>query len=258
MYIETVAVANELGKNDFSEFTEIEQAFLTRTINAVEAMLTKHYVDLTGAATKTEYLPHTNRDDVGDYDLVDIDHQGGRIVARPGGSGYDAIVLSSTPVLLEGLQVWEDPNAQGGQASGAFGASTLLTLGTDYYLDVNETGKSRSGILRRRNGIWCSEARSIKITYKTGTLALSAGDLALVDEVILKSVAHNYRFWKSTFNVNKDGSPIQSETIGKYSYTVGNGNREGAYGNAFGGFGPLIPDEIAATISHLFNWGNLI
>lgn len=260
MFIDEDTIAVELGKKVFLEFSDSEKAFLTRTITAVESVISKYYVDLSGAATRTEYLPISHGDNGSDYDLVDVDFAQGRMSDRPSGTGTNALILSSTPVLSAGLEVREDISANGGQASGAFPDSTLLTKGEDYYLEIDEpaSGRSRCGILRRVGALWPNISRSVKVTYVCGSLAISASDSALITNAICMSVASQFRFWKSTFNVSKGGAPVSSESIGKYSYSVGSGNRAGSMGNEFGGFGPLLPDEIAASIAHLYNWGNVI
>ena len=256
-YTDLDTIAVYMQKNSLEDFTTHEQSFLSMILEAVEASISQHFVDLNGSGTITEFLPVRGRNFDDSLDMMDVDINAGRITPEQTGFGTDKLFLSKTPVLLTGLVVHEKPFGYAGQGS-AFGAEDLLTLGVDYYLDINTTGRSSTGILHRVSGSWSTEPRSIRVTYTHGSAALTDGDAALIRNVILQSVAHHYRFWKSTFAVSPSGVSIGSETIGKYSYSSGSGQGQGAFGNTFGGFGPIIPDEIAVSISHLFNWGNVI
>lgn len=256
-YIDLDTIAVHLQKDSISDFTEHESTFLAMIRDTVESSISQHFVDLNGSGTKTEFLPVFGRNFDSSLDLIDLDINAGRVTPVIASYGTDVLILSYKPVLQAGLVVHEKPFGYAGQGS-AFGAEDLLTLGVDYYLDIDVTGRSSTGILRRINGSWSTEARSVRITYSHGSATLSDSDAALIRFVILQSVAHHYRFWKSTFAVSPNGLAISSESIGKYSYSSGSSQGQGSFGNTFGGFGPIIPDEIAVSISHLFNWGAVI
>lgn len=71
------------------------------------------------------------------------------------GQGYPELPLRQRPVITTGLRVWEDNAAYSGQASGAFDSTTELTIGTDFFLKVDQAdGSSRCGLLVRLNGTW--------------------------------------------------------------------------------------------------------
>ena len=256
MFISTDLVAQQLGKNSISDFTEIERAVILQKIAAVEAAISKHYVDLSAATSRVEFLPVSDRELPDPEDLVAVDVVDNRVVTDYWSDGTDILQLSYTPVLLAGLVINEHTGAYGGQATGAFAIATQLINGVDYYLDIDTPGRSSTGIVRRIYGSWSQEARSIKVTYTSGSLSLSADDTALVTEVILLSVAHAYRFWKRTQNVSPGGVPVNTESIGKYSYSAG--GAVGSSGTEFGGMSAIIPDEFGGMISHLFNWGKVI
>ena len=256
LFIDSDLIAKHLGKNTISELTDIEQAVIAQKIAAVEAAISRYYVDLSSAATRVEFLPVSDYDVVGGNDLSSIDLINGKVVDSYTSMGSDVLQLTYTPVNLSGLIVNEHVGAYGGQASGAFAIGTQLVSGVDYYLDVDTTGVSKSGIIRRISGAWSQQARSIKITYVSGSLSISTEDAALVREVIIMCVLNAYRFWKKTMNVNPAGVAASSESIGKYSYSTG--GTSGSSGNEFGGMNALIPDEFGGMISHLFNWGKVL
>lgn len=75
------------------------------------------------------------------------------------GSGTPKLLLKYRPVLLTPTPlVYLDENDAGGmfgQPQGSFDSTTLLTLGTDYALWVDQPdGSSRSGILIRIRNVW--------------------------------------------------------------------------------------------------------
>lgn len=255
MFIDSSLIANHLGKNTVSDFTDIEQAVIAQKIAAVEAAVSRYYVDLSSAATRVEFLPVSDYKILSGSDLASIDVVNGKAVDYFSSSLPNVLQLTYTPVNLAGLVVNENVGAYGGQATGAFAIGTQLVGGVDYYLDVDTTGVSKSGILRRIYGSWSREARSIKVIYVSGSLSLGVEDSALVREVIIMCVVNAYRLWKSTMNVNPGGVVVKSESIGKYNYSAG--GSVGSSGNEFGGAGALIPDEFGSMISHLFNWGKL-
>ena len=94
---------------------------------------------------------------------------------------------------------------------------------------------SRSGILRRV-GAWAVEPRTVKVTYYGGWAAeqlygRSAGAVRLA---AIKTVAN--AFWAARSNADSKGKgPKTSESIGKYSYSVG--------GNAVNNLASNVPPD---------------
>ena len=152
--------------------------------------------------------------------------------------------LGTTPVWVTGLEVREDTNARAGQASGAFGDSTVLTAGTDYWLDVDdpELNLSRSGILYR-SCEWPDEPRSVKVTYFGGEtasrLADSAGSLRYAAMLTV------IKAYKTLSGLQGGGlGPKMNESFGKYSYT-----NSAEVASAMAGAGFTVPPEAQAVAS---------
>lgn len=64
--------------------------------------------------------------------------------------------------------IYEDENALGGAASGAFPSSSLLTDGQDFFLDISQSGFAKFGRVIRQNNYWPVLPGSIKVTYAAG------------------------------------------------------------------------------------------
>jgi hypothetical protein len=168
-----------------------------------------------------------------EYQLDDVDFRSSNVVFRNTRSGGPALQLKHTPVVTFGLEVREDPNSNGGQADDAFGDDSLLSLGSDYWLDIDEeisvaaihagtSFLSRTGILYRVSA-WPLEPRSVKVTYYAGWTAeqfagRSAGAVKLA---ALKTVANAYWGAKANHGASAGRGPATSESIGKYSVSYG-------------------------------------
>jgi hypothetical protein len=79
---------------------------------------------------------------------------------------------TQTVQLYFGLSVWLDEGALFGQAVGAFPASTMLTPGIDFALDVDQPDgyTSRSGLIYCNNGPW-----PMPFTYSPGRISPDLG-----------------------------------------------------------------------------------
>lgn len=181
-----------------------------------------------------EYLPVGQPLNTDDYALEDIQFKPGGTgaVLRSQRPGTDYLQLKHTPVTTFGMEVCEDLDARAGQnPDGAFGPDTVLTPGEDYYLDADERTMvdghsvhlSRSGILRRI-GAWAVEPRTVKVTYYGGWSAtqLASKTAGAVKLAALETVAHT--FWSARNSADSKGrGPKMSESIGSYSYSIGQG-----------------------------------
>lgn len=106
-----------------------EDIFLTQILAQAEALVRK-YVRQTWAVPSASYTQYLN------------------------GRNSDTIVLKHKPVVSI-TSVYLDPSGFWGTGDSAFAAATLLTAGTDYALEPDQSdGGSYSGILRRINGVW--------------------------------------------------------------------------------------------------------
>lgn len=178
-----------------------------------------------------EYLPVGQPLLASEFQLEDLSFRkaGGGVVLRSNRPGTDFLQLKHAPVTTFGLEVREDLDAKAGQEDAAFPASTVLTMGDDYYLDADERKMveghsvhlSRSGVLRRL-GAWPVEPRTVKVTYYGGWQAdqLYGRAAGAVRLAAIKTVAAF--FWEARSNADSKGrGPKMSESIGKYSYSVG-------------------------------------
>ena len=224
-----------------------------------------------------------------EYPLSDLQSDGNRVVFTRGAAGSDQLTLKHTPVHLTGIKVYEDYSAYAGQAVDSFAAETLLALGTDYFLDVDEgtaaaaasdqrkignrsepltyssedagvdtgstPGVSRSGVLYRI-GAWPTEPRSIRVSYWAGWSPHHLGGIEAADAKLAMLVT-----WSSEYHAAKsqqaksDGgvSPITSEGIGKYNKSIDLSRRYGA-GNAAG---IAIPAKAANLLQPHRNYGKI-
>ncbi len=123
-------------------------------------------------ATYTHFLPATNRAGRGDSDAIYYDKVGNTVVAATVGGTKEGLNLHLPELPLRSVtSVYEDPSAYGGQGTDDFADGTLLTAGEGYFIDLDESGISKSGILRRIGPSWSSKARTIKVTYVGGYTA---------------------------------------------------------------------------------------
>jgi hypothetical protein len=120
-----------------------------------------------------------------------------------------------------------DPNGRFGQGSNAFNNSdtTTLTAGTDFWIENEEAGLSRSGILEHSTG-WPTERGSIEVEYWGGFQRdelqgwgqAPAADL--VHAVVL-AVAKNWRMiqqsWKNPLTGAIAPGPVTSERLQDYA-----------------------------------------
>ncbi len=153
---------------------------------------------------------------------------GGTLLERESGAalglrdnGSSCILQLPVPfVRSASLEVRVDLNAAAGQAAGAFGNDTLLTSGSDYYLDVDEPGLSRSGQLVRISGGWPTRPRTVRVSYFAGFTADELdGPYSDIKGAILDEVCARFQSAKSRQGNGSAGS-IQSESIGgEYSVT---------------------------------------
>lgn len=143
------------------------------------------------------------------------------------GCGRSGLVLRSRPVTSITSIYYDDTGYFGAPSS--FGASTLLTSGVDYALELSEPGISMSGIVRRIGGVWGqSRVRvggdlvgyvepgigNIRVTYTAGydgTTWVAPSNLKLLCSLIARQIIRI---------APTAGSPISSESFEYYSYSL--------------------------------------
>lgn len=141
------------------------------------------------------------------------------------GDGSPYVALLRTPVVSI-TNIWCDPNGHFGDGADGFGANTLLTEGEHYTLADDEAGlvllikptgidlDSRlygMGTLTRRRVRrgWPRGDGNIKVSYTGGYEEWPAD---------LKMAALEVADWVAV-GAGHGGMPLQSETLGRYSYT---------------------------------------
>ena len=131
-------------------------------------------------------------------------------------------------------EVREDLGAMGGQASGAFPASTVLTAGTDYYLDIDESGLSRTGHLYRIGAGWPQEARTVKVTYTAGYTASELDNrYAAFRTAVLLTMQASYTAAIARQAMTEAGAagPLIAERLDDWSATYANPSFTGSAGS---------------------------
>lgn len=155
------------------------------------------------------------------------------------GSGSRAIFLKNRPVIADGLTVYLDNSGRFGQnPDGAFASATLLTYGRDYVLRMDgclpgtTTPCSYSGMIERVGTVWPMRSQytpgqlllqpieglgNIKVSYIAGFPTLPMD----VRSAVCQLAAYIRR------SADK-GVPVNSESLGGYSYAVGQQAASGA------------------------------
>jgi len=139
--------------------------------------------------------------------------------------GLTTLQLKNTPVWEDQIQAWEDLSANAGSAPSAFSASSLLTYGNDYWLDVDEvvtSGRlSRTGLLYR-SGYWPQEPRTVKVTYYGGETAIRLKDpnhAAAIKAACLITQLHAFKQIQGLKGGSATG-PKTGENLTDYSYST--------------------------------------
>jgi hypothetical protein len=164
------------------------------------------------------------------------------------GMGSNAIVLKNLPVYQAGLTVWEDVGANAGQAEDSF--TTPLLQGDDYWLDVDDpqNGLSHTGILYRM-GYWPTEPRSVKVRYYAGASAAKLNNgWADIKQAAILAATEEFQNMKRRQGLK---GVKQSESIGQYSYSLG----QGGVVSSAGGY--VLPPGVVARLFRLRNMGRL-
>lgn len=120
--------------------------------------------------TYTHFLPEFDEDGL-EVDRIDVVND--RVVFDYRGA-TNKLFAPERPIRSI-TSIYRDCAAYGGQGSSDFPASSLLTAGTDYYVDYVSSGVSWSGMLVAIVGSWPTRSRTVKVTYVAG---LTAGELA--------------------------------------------------------------------------------
>lgn len=172
--------------------------------------------NITQPDTEYTHLLPISRQHAVDHSLLEI--SGDRAYFYGKFNGTDMLQLPQ-PYVRSITSLYEDRDAHAG-ASGDFPASTLLTEDTDYYVDWDETGLSRSGMIFRDAGNWSTEPRTIQVTYNAGFTASELdGEYLDVRFAIIEETVNQFNVAKSKQGIDGAPGPIRSERIGRYAVT---------------------------------------
>lgn len=169
-------------------------------------------------------------------------------------TGYQ--LLLPEPYVTSVTSVYEDWNATGGQGASDFSSDTLLTAGTDYYLDYDSSAMSKTGILIRKYREWPPYTRTVKVTYVSGLDATAlANEYVYVKEAILREVIDRYQYSKErSGNVGSVG-PVEMERL--KDYTVKYGSSTNTISRISLGSSGLF-EETEALLDTLVNYGTFM
>lgn len=140
------------------------------------------------------------------------------------GNGSPFIFLKEWPVHSI-TDLYLDLSGYGGQASGAFAASTELTQGVDFYLVKDPSGVAQSGCVMRINNVWPSS-----LSRPTGMLSYFRVPIYGCIKVVyiggFDPVPYDLQLaiWQICAERRlraKNGQPVQSESDEGYSYSLG-------------------------------------
>lgn len=234
-----------LGK---STPTSEESVLMNLLAPMAEGSVRQHIGYSVDQQSHTHFLPE--RDSL-EGDVNKIDSVNDRVFFEYG-HGTDKLYLPERAVRSI-TSVYEDQAAYNGQGTNDFAVATLLTAGTDYYLDYTAAGVSWSGMIRKIAGTWPSRSRTIKVTYVAGfTASELSGEAAVVGPngvgvgqlkwATLLAVAIAYKQNSSLSGSNV--GPVVSERLADYSVSYGNKSAENLFG-----FKQGLPEQVKDLLS---------
>lgn len=256
MIVTRAEILIAFGKAGANALTQDDRLLLDLIHPLVESTVLNYLQIKVESATYTEFLPIGNPEQDRDDNLADYEKINGRVVFVGSAPGMEFLQLRHAPVQNDSvLAVYEDIGAYGGQASGAFDpTTTLLTKGSDYFLDIDQTGVSNTGIIYRIGGVWPREPRTVKVIYTGGRtpaeLNGSGGSQAgAIKLATLETLVQSYKQFKT---LQKTVGALVSENIGLYSYST-----YGPISAALTGLVIDIPHSAKLKLNNFYNWGRL-
>lgn len=115
--------------------------------------------------------------------------------------------------------LWVNYYAFAGQAPDAFPPQTLLTLGVDYWLDLDWDGICKSGIIYRFGMSWPWFPRSVKVQYMAGFTQdelATGGRWNFIRFAAIEETAHQFKLAKERMGPLSDGvGRVLSQQIGR-------------------------------------------
>lgn len=238
--IDPSRVMVELGLGESA--TEVQRATILQAIARAEAAVRRHLRYDPAQATRVEYYPQANFNQ-GSGEGVWETNDTSAYFRRLSGSAGDTLFVRHVPIRSI-TQLCIDYDGRNGTRSGAFGAGTVKTEGSDFWpnydgVDSSSAKVCRDGIIHS-HGLWPTEPGSVKIAYIAGysVAELSGGDSvidasAIQEAVLIESVLRARRSLGRAYSPRYGfaAGPLQSESLGDYSYSVGQADKGMAYGS---------------------------
>lgn len=259
MIVDPSEVILELGLS--GSISETERAIVMQCIAKADAAVKRHLKYDPEYKTHTEYYPQSDDNALlgsGVWDVI-----GSRVHFKEAQeSSSRELQVRNIPVRsITSLHL--DYDGRSGARSGSFPASSLRTIGQDYWpnwdlVDSSGNAVCRDGILRSE-GTWPDSPGSIKLVYVAGYTSseLRGGDPVLNATPIWESVIDEaIRRVKKTYSRMKSqaaglsAGPFTSESLGSYSYSVNSGVQTALIGISF----DLLP-ETERKLSSFVNYG---
>lgn len=254
-YIETI-----LGMS--TPFADEEAAQIAALIDVAESSVFTYLQRELGNQKIVEFLPmmDTNNDrDRGPLNTARLTPEAH--VYEINTTARFALQLRVTPVISTGLELKVDEAGNAGQKSGAF-SDPALTLGEDYWLDADRPADyddpdgvfiSQTGVLWKSTE-WPTTPRSVRVTYFGGMSATVMSQHFSVLQYATHLVVMNLKNMSAGLRSTVAGGngPLQSESLGKYSYTT-----SASFLQNLGGTGGHITPAIAHMLQPFRNYGNL-
>ena len=175
-------------------------------------------------ATYTHFLPARSRNATASG-IAFYDRVGDKAIAVPNSQTRSKLLLPETPVRSI-TSIHQERNAYAGQASGSFESDALLVANTDYWLDLDEVGLAKSGIVYRVS-TWPNQPRSIKVIYLAGYTAaeLGTGIAATIKLAAMMTFSHVFNSLRQEQSSEGVGT-VLSERLGDWSATYDKGATE--------------------------------
>lgn len=193
---------------------------LTMCQRFTESQARKYVAHGIAQATYTEYQ---RKNDIGYIPTTDeINVIGDTVYLGRSYARFGEYLQLDNAFVRSVTSVYEDLAAFFGQGSSDFAAGTLLTAGTDYFMELDKSGMCRSGRLVRVYRHWSSRPGTIKITYVAGFTSAELDDeYSFVKEALLQDMMQKFQYVRSQQGTSVTGAgPIVQESIGGGEYVV--------------------------------------
>jgi len=150
-----------------------------------------------------EYTEFQRHDNIGltDFDSGDFELIGDTVYSTQHTQHYGQVLQLNNGFVRSVSNVYEDASAYFGQRSGDFPASSELTSGTDFYMELDNAGISKSGRLIRVSRGWSTKPGTIKVVYTAGFAASELdGEYSFVKMALLEEMRERFNVARSQQN----------------------------------------------------------